>query len=434
MTLNAKQIKYYTAKHFAVSDYWQLMSDDYRRVFRLTSKVLPFRINNHVLETLIDWPAFEDDPMFRLLFPQHGMLADKELALLEAAEASGPEAETLAIRQIRNSLNPQPAGQLTDNCPDDGSGYVEGVQHKYAETALFFPSAGQTCHAYCSFCFRWPQFVGEAEWKMQARETNRVVNYLSEHPEITDILITGGDPMIMNAKTMARYLEPLLEVPSIQTIRIGSKSLTYWPYRYLTDPDTEALMTLLAGVVGKGKSLAFMAHVNHWRELEHDATQEAISALRSIGAVIRMQAPLLRHINDEPRTWAKIWERCVSSGIVPYYMFVERDTGPKEYFEVPLARALDIYRDATTAVSGLARTARGPVMSTFHGKVTVDGVVTTPSGKAFSLRFLQAREKNLSGQSFLAQYNRSACWLDDLRPLPGQSFPHDIAQPTRRSA
>src|SRR3989442_5958551 len=119
-------------------------------------------------------------------------------------------------------MNPHPAGQMTHNVPTMNDEPVRGLQHKYKQTVLFFPSAGQTCHAYCTFCFRWPQFVGGKDaLQFAAKDAARLTDYLVRHPEVTDVLITGGDPMIMRTQTLARYLEPLLSprlshVPNIR--------------------------------------------------------------------------------------------------------------------------------------------------------------------------------------------------------------------------
>ena len=104
---------------------------------------------------------------------------------------------------IRNELNPHPAGQLEHNVPEVNGEKLMGMQHKYKETVLFFPSQGQTCHAYCTFCFRWPQFVGMDEFKFATKEATLLRDYVIEHKQVTDILFTGGDPMIMKAKVFA---------------------------------------------------------------------------------------------------------------------------------------------------------------------------------------------------------------------------------------
>ena len=128
-----------------------------------------------------------------------------------------------------------------------------------------FPKQGQTCHAYCTYCFRWAQFVDEPDLKMATADLGRVIGYLRQHREVTSVLITGGDPMIMGATVLRRYIEPLLEpgLEHIESIRIGSKSLAYWPQRFVTDPDADDTLRLFEQVVASGRSLAFMAHFSH---------------------------------------------------------------------------------------------------------------------------------------------------------------------------
>ena len=129
-----------------------------------------------------------------------------------------------------------------------------GCQHKYRETVLFFPVQGQTCHAYCTYCFRWPQFVGDKDLRFAARNTDALVQYLSEHDEVTDVLITGGDPMVMSSALLRKTIEPLLD-PSlghIRSIRIGTKALSFWPYRFLTDADADDLLRLFEEVRSTG--------------------------------------------------------------------------------------------------------------------------------------------------------------------------------------
>src|SRR5690606_17616235 len=101
-------------------------------------------------------------------------------------------------KKIRLQLNPSPAGQKEHNVPVIDNVKLYGVQHKYRETALFFPSAGQTCHSYCTYCFRWAQFVGMEKLKFAMKETELMVKYLEKHQEVTDLLFTGGDPMTMS--------------------------------------------------------------------------------------------------------------------------------------------------------------------------------------------------------------------------------------------
>ena len=169
-----------------------------------------------------------------------------------------------------------------------------------------------------------------------------------------------------------------------------------------------------------GKHVAIMAHFNHKREVETPMAREAIRRVRDTGATIRTQAPLLRHINDDADMWASMWKEQVRLGLIPYYMFVERDTGAKRYFELPLAQAHAIYRKAISQVSGLARTARGPTMSAAPGKVQVLGVEEIRGERVFALQFLQARNPEWMGRVFFAEYDENTTWLTGLKPAFGE--------------
>jgi len=399
------------------------LSIEQRVALRAVSSVLPFRVNDYLLRELIDWDDIPNDPIYQLTFPQAGMLDHGDFLRLEDMVVRGEEGAPLQrlVRDIHLRMNPNPAGQKVLNVPMVDGERVLGCQHKYRETVLFFPVQGQTCHAYCTYCFRWPQFVGVKDLRFAARNTDSLVQYLSQHDEVTDVLITGGDPMVMSSALLRKTIEPLL-APSlghIRSIRIGTKALSFWPYRFITDADADDLLRLFEDVRSRGRRLAFMAHFSHPRELETNAVKMAIRRIRGAGVVVRCQAPLIRHINDKAEVWAEMWRRQVTLGAVPYYQFVERDTGPKQYFQVPLARALRIFSAAYSEVSGLARTVRGPSMSATPGKVLVDGVATIRGEKVFVLKMAQARDPDWVNRVFFARFDSQATWLDELQPAFG---------------
>jgi KamA family protein len=403
----------------------QRLPEDHRFAMQVVARVLPCRVNQYVIDELIDWERVPEDPIFRLVFPQPDMLPSEDFARMSALlanHAPGPEVDTLA-HAIRGRLNPHPGGQRERNVPRLDGEWLPGLQHKYRETVLFFPVQGQTCHSYCSFCFRWAQFVGERDLRIAAKDAELLMHYLRRHREVTDLLVTGGDPLVMKTKYLRDYLQPLTgcAYDHVQTVRIGTKSLTFWPARYLTDPDADDLLRLFEDLVRRGKHVALMAHYNHWRELETPQARAAIRRVLDTGVAIRSQGPMLRHINDDPAVWARLWRTQVRLGIQPYYLFVERDTGARRYFELPLADACRIQREAVRQVSGLARTARGPVMSAYPGKVEVHGVIEVNREPVFALRFLQARNPDWVGRPFFAHFDPAATWLDQLRPAFGES-------------
>ncbi len=391
----------------------------------VVGRVLPFKVNSYVVNELIDWDKYEDDPIFTLTFPRKDMLKPyhyKKIASLLQKGASKEEISK-AANEIRFQLNPHPAGQFK-NIPKFKGKELRGIQHKYKETVLFFPSQGQTCHAYCSFCFRWPQFVGISELKFAMKEVELLIDYLKAHPEVTDVLFTGGDPLIMKTRVLERYIRPLIEadLPNLKTIRIGTKALGFWPYRFLTDDDADELLKLFEDIVKSGKHLAFMAHFNHPRELETEAVRKAVERILNTGAIIRTQSPVMKNINDSAEIWAEMWKKQVSINMIPYYMFIARDTGAQHYFGVPLARAYRIFRDAYKQVSGIARTVRGPSMSAEPGKIQVSGITEINGEKLFVLNFLQGRNPDWVMKPFFAKYDEDAMWITDLQPAFTDKF------------
>lgn len=426
---------------------WGLLDDEVREAISVVGQVLPFRTNRYVLDSLIDWSRVPDDPIFQLVFPQREMLSSTDFAAVRDLQSRGAGRTELGelVNRIRRELNPHPAGQMTHNVPTLDGRPLTGLQHKYRETVLFFPAPGQTCHAYCTYCFRWAQFVDLDNMKFQAHETDDLVAYLTAHPEVADVLITGGDPMIMRTKVLRRYIEPLLapELEHVQNIRIGTKALAYWPQRFVSDNDADDCLELFEEVAAAGRHLAVMGHYSHPVELETGMAEEAVRRVRNTGAQIRMQGPLIRHVNDDPEAWTALWTNGVRLGLIPYYMFVERDTGARNYFEVPLVRAFEIFKAAYSQVSGLSRSVRGPSMSAFPGKVRVLGVVTLrdmmdlnvldvvresagfdllgdPDRPLLVCDFVQARDPAWVRKPFFAELDEDAVWFDDLRPAFGK--------------
>ncbi len=402
----------------------QYLSEEERFAIEVVGNVLPFKANNYVVDQLINWDSYKEDPIYILTFPQKDMLEKDhfdEMAMAIKGGASKSELKLVA-NKIRLELNPHPAGQLEKNVPMVDDIRLTGVQHKYRETMLFFPSQGQTCHAYCTFCFRWPQFVGMNELKFAMRDVELIIAYLREHPNVTDILFTGGDPLIMKTKIIESYVDALIDakIPNLKTIRFGTKALGYWPQRFTKDADADQLLRVFEKAKKAGIHIALMAHFNHPQELQTEEVKLAIDRVLNTGSVIRSQSPVMRGINDNADAWATMWQQQVELGCVPYYFFVARDTGAQDYFAVELERAWRIFRNAYQKVSGVARTVRGPSMSAGPGKVHIVGVSEVNGEKVFVLQFLQGRNPDWVCRPFFAKYDPKAIWLDDLYPAFGE--------------
>ncbi len=407
---------FFSISKFLDSPYASRLSSSEIKELQLLTKVFPFKVSKYVLDELIDWDNRHADPIYRLTFPQKEMLLPEHWEMLKDAKSFAEE--KMAVQTIRQQLNPHPDGQV-HNIPRIGDRLLGGLQHKYRETVLVFPAQGQTCHAYCTYCFRWAQFVNTGEHKFKTKEQKDLFDYLSLHKEVSDVLFTGGDPMWMPNKTLFDYFDVLLkpELNHVQSVRIGTKALAYHPERFLGD-EGDDLLKFFDTMISKGKNIALMAHFSHWKELETKLVQKAIQRLLSVGVQIRTQAPLIRGINDSAEVWRDMWKMQVRLGMIPYYMFIERDTGAQHYFSVPLARAYKIFTEAYSQVSGLAKTVRGPSMSAWPGKVLIDGVVGQSDTKHFLLKFIQCRNPQLINKPFYAKFDENATWLDELELEP----------------
>lgn len=149
-----RRFRAYTIRHLDDLLKRASLTEEQRLRTRAVASVLPFRTNAYVIDELIDWDNAFDDPMFRLVFPQEDMLPAADVDHIATLLKNGASKQeiTAAANEVRYKLNPHPAGQIQLNIPKAGEEVVQGLQHKYKETALFFPQQGQTCHAYCT---RW---------------------------------------------------------------------------------------------------------------------------------------------------------------------------------------------------------------------------------------------------------------------------------------
>ncbi len=414
----------YNAKNFRKIEYLRYLPEDVKKEIDIVSKVIPFKTNNYVVDYLIDWENYQDDPVYILNFPNKNMLLEEQYDRVKHAVENNYEKQDLyrVINDVRMEMNPHPANQAS-NVPKLGDLELTGMQHKYRDVVLFFPSQGQTCHAHCTFCFRWPQFTKELDLKFAMREIDQAAEYIRQNEEVSEILFTGGDPMIMSPATISKYVDYLIEakIPNLKTIRFGTKSLTYWPFTFIPEynPEGQEMLDMFRRIVDNGYHLAFMAHFNHYQEMDNEVVQKAIFNIRQTGAEIRTQAPVLDHINNDYRVWAKMWKDQVNLGMIPYYMFIERETGPFDYFNVPMAEVYNMYQKAAIETGSFAKTVTAPVMSAAMGKVQILGVVDNPADgkKYFMMQYVRHRDYRQTFKPFFMHYDPKATWVSQLEEV-----------------
>jgi len=334
-----------------------------------------FRVNDYYL-SLIDW-SDPRDPIKQLIIPRVEELHD-----WGKLDASNEQSVTVA----------------------------RGVQHKYPHTVLLL--CNEVCGAYCRYCFRKRLFMDEND--EVTNDISEGLAYIAGNPNITNVLLTGGDPLLMSTRRIVEILEELRGVPHVQIIRIGSKMPAFDPWRLTGD---SALQEAFRKFSTAEKRIYLMAHFDHPRELTAEAV-EGIDCFIRNGVICVNQCPLVRGINDDPKVLSDLYRKLSFIGCPPYYLFQGRPTEGNEPYEVPIVEGWRIFNQALRLGSGLARRARF-VMSHELGKVEIVAV----DERHIYLRFHRSKYEHLRGQFLIYKRNDQAYWLDDLEPADGFDAP-----------
>ena len=362
----------YKPKYIVDIDKIPELSEEERRLLKPVVEKFTFRSNEYY-QKLIDWRDPED-PIRRLVIPDIG-----ELDAWGRLDASDEESYQK----------------------------VPGLEHKYEFTALLL--VNDVCGAYCRFCFRKRLFMDENDEVV--RDVSQGIKYIREHPEINNVLLTGGDPLIMSTKKLEEIIRPLREIDHVQIIRIGTKIPVFNPFRLINDPDLPALFEKYSQ---QHKRIYIMAHFNHPREL----TDEAIAGmdlLRRAGAITVNQTPMIRGINSDPDILAELFNKLSYAGIPPYYVFICRPTLGNKMFSVPIEEAFEIFEKARMKCSGLAKRAR-LVMSHSTGKIEVVG----KTEENIFFRYHRAANPQEKARFMIFNRNSEAYWFDDYDEIVGE--------------
>ena len=277
---------------------------------------------------------------------------------------------------------------------------VKGLEHKYQDTALLL--VNNVCGAYCRFCFRKRLFTdGNDE---VVNDVTDAVAYIKEHPSINNVLLSGGDPLIMSTGKLTRIIQQLRDIDHVRIIRIGTKMTAFDPYRILNDP---SLLEMLHKYSLPDRKIFVMAHFNHPRELTEPALK-GLQLLQKAGAITVNQTPLIRGVNDKAEVVAELFGRLSYNGVVPYYLFLCRPTLGNEPYIVPVERGLEIFEEARRRLAGLAKQAR-LCMSHRTGKIEVVGKMDNK----IVFRYHRAPNPLDCGRIMMFESDPTAGWLED---------------------
>ncbi|MBW4840533.1 MAG: KamA family radical SAM protein, partial [Paenibacillaceae bacterium] len=306
------------------------LSEQERQELKPITDKFVFRVNDYYLN-LIDWNDPED-PIRKLVIPNTGEL--KEYGRWDAS--------------------------------DEATNYaVPGCQHKYRTTALLIVS--EVCGSYCRYCFRKRLFRNDVKEAMS--DVTPGIEYIAQHPEINNVLLTGGDSLILATRKLRSILEQLRAIEHVKIIRLGSKIPVFNPMRIYEDPE---LLDLIKEFSTVDQRIYVMAHINHPREITPEA-KKGFQALHDAGAIVVNQTPILKGINDDAAVLGELLDRLSWAGVTPYYFFINRPVAGNADFVIPLKRAYQLVEEAKARTSGLGKRVRLS-MSHSSGKIEILGI------------------------------------------------------------
>lgn len=400
-------------------------------------KVYRFLATKHVLNS-IDWHNFKDDSLFQLVFPQPGMIKSAFVKKYMSAN-SDKEKQSLVEDYIRQNTNPHDGNQkLNKPWYEDEEGnlvILDGSQHKYPQCQLIFDKTTQSCFAFCTYCFRHAQVRGDEDMFSQD-EIPPVIEYLRQHKEITDVLITGGDGGYIPYNRLSSYILPIIEdldLSHIRTLRIGSRALTFHPELILSEEYSRTL-NLFKQLTENGVQVAWMSHFSSPREILNPATIAAIRRLKLYGVTVKSQSPIMNHISlftDEngqvdveksAQNWIDLGNIFAMLGVGFHSMYCARPTGEHHYFTVPIAGINKVFSKIYRTLPSISRPSRYITMTSSAGKTSILGVTEINGEKVFALKFNESRNMEWMDKVFLAKYDEQENTVEKLKPYEGEKY------------
>ena len=354
----------------------QLSQDEKAGLKEVTDK-FAFRSNDYYL-SLIDWND-PDDPIRTIIIP--------------------------GLQELNEWGRLDPSDEKTYSV-------MPGLEHKYNSTALLLVS--NVCEGICRYCFRKRVFINRQSEYLQ--DLPGAIQYIKEHHEITNVLLTGGDPLTLNASKLENIIRPLRDIEHVGIIRIGTKVPAFNPYRIIEQP---ALLDLIEKYSTDQKKIYIITHFLHPRELT-DVAMKAVSLLQNAGAVIANQTPLIKGANDDPDVLAELLAKLSFIGAAPYYIFQCRPALGNRPFTVPIEQGYEIVEQAKARVSGLAKRVRF-VMSHATGKIEIIG----RTQERVYFKYHRAADDADSGRFLVFESNPDAYWLDDYAEMI-MEYPIDL--------
>lgn len=355
------------------------LTEDEEKVLREVVDNHPMNITRYYL-SLID-SKLKNDPIRKLAFPNEDELI-----------VAGDMGET-----------------TKDPYGDDKHNKGNGVLHKYPYSALIV--ATDYCSMYCRHCFR-KRMVGLPNDKTVQNFQN-AAKYIKEHEEITNVIISGGDPLLIGTPMLKTMLQSLIDIDHVNYVRIGTRTPVVHPMRFF---DNE-LMDYLKEF-NKRKTLYIPTHFNHINEIT-DVAREAVLKIKEAGITVNNQAVLLKGVNDNAEEIENLMNGLIRIGVNPYYLYQCMPVSRvRHHFQVPLKKGIDIVDKAKERLDGYAKRFKF-IMGHDIGKIEICGRIHD----RLILKQIHSRpeEPHKASRMMVMQLDDKAGWLDDMQEIKLQN-------------
>lgn len=306
-----------------------------------------------------------------------------------------PDSQELVVAGSMGETTADPYG---DDKHDKGN----GVLHKYGYTALVVTS--EYCAMYCRHCFR-KRMVGLPN-EQTVKNFENAAEYIAEHPEITNVVMSGGDPLMLPTSVLKKMLDALRDIPHLNHVRIGSRVPVSYPIRLFDDELIELLRDF-----NQQKTLFLPTHFNHVREIT-DIAAEGVKRVRNAGITVNNQAVLLNGVNADVESLVNLMNGLLRIGVNPYYLYQCMPVARvRHHFQVSLKEGVDLVDTARRYFDGYAKRFKY-IIGHDIGKLEICGRI----GNKIVLKQLHARQGHEDEVSRLLvrELTENGGWLDDL--------------------
>jgi len=229
---------------------------------------------------------------------------------------------------------------VIDSLDEDGDSPVPNITHRYPDRVLFLVSP--VCATYCRFCTRRRK-VGDPE-KIPLNQYDSAFEYIAAHPEVRDVILSGGDPMMLSDRRLEYIFQKLRAIPHVEIIRIGSRITSHLPERITPE---------FCEMVKKYHPVYMNTHFNHPDELT-PRVRQALDMLARAGIPLGCQTVLLRGVNDDPKVMMKLMHELLKARVRPYYIYMADQVAGGEHFRTTVQKGLEIIKTLRGWTSGLA--------------------------------------------------------------------------------